>query len=241
MANFWDLPEVVRKKIYRLHLLQNKPITYDEYKKFCRCTRSDDELVVKAKRNFEIKLMPSLLQADLKVEREASQIYFGENTFVLFIPRDIGLWVKRLSSRHLNLIQSINLASWINVLTPWYIIPHGLRYDADFARLGRLKSLERLTVTVDENDVLHALINKFQTIRWHSSLGYGPQINLKVMHANGMAGFRSIRGLRYLEFLRTDLISTGSARGLMQTGSIDGGYLETVLRHEVMQSRTNEM
>jgi hypothetical protein len=240
MANFWDLPEAVRKKIYRLHLIQDDPITYDDYKKFCGCTRSDAKLAVKSrtKRNLEIKVSPRLLQAHWKLDFEASHIYFGENTFELGPPEDITLWVRRLRPHQLNLIQSIILKSWAPVKykkIPQYAFDSP-RCNTSFKRIGRLKSLQRLTVVIDEEAVLKAMLGDPRCIIWHHSLDRGPQVDLQLLKVGGMAGFRSIRGIRFLEFLKKD---PSSIQGPTQLGSITGGFLETTIRHEIMQPRDN--
>jgi hypothetical protein len=69
MANFWSLPEAVRKKIYRLHLIRNDAITFSELKESCRRIQHIH------------KAVPSFFLVSENIEREASNIYFGENTF----------------------------------------------------------------------------------------------------------------------------------------------------------------
>ena len=41
MANFMDLPKVVREKIYRLYLVADQqPVTFEAYKQTCGCTEA---------------------------------------------------------------------------------------------------------------------------------------------------------------------------------------------------------
>lgn len=244
MTNFWDLPKAVRKRIYRLHLVQNDSIYYEDFKEFCGCTQRDDRrLKVRRgpkKRRYETKLMLRLFLVARKIEREASQIYFGENSFTLFAPHETGTWVKRLWRRHLNLIQSLVVESWCCV--PWtmpsMVLPYDPKHDADFRMIGGLKSLRSLTLHVDEKYVLDALIRASPTLEWHTSLGYGPQINIKLLHLSGMTSLRSIRGLRSLEFLQVDPSDTQIPKQLQ--GSINGGFLETTVRREVMLPRSTK-
>jgi hypothetical protein len=223
MANFWDLPEAVRKKIYRLHLIQNDRITLRKFGEFCRSTRGYE------------KAMPSLFRVGDKVQREASDIYFGENTFEVARPQDIKYWLRRLFPHHLKLVRSIVLKEWA-VVRGGSVLRRS-KCDADFKRLMTFKSLQCLTVMVDEKAVLHALIKEHENIKWHISLGSGPQINLQLLYVNGMAGFRSIRGIRMLEFLQ---VGTSITKGTKQLGSIVGGLLETTIRQEVMLPRVHK-
>jgi len=227
MANFWDLPKAVRMKIYRMHLVQDDPITNDNFDKFCGYAG-------KARRT-RTKIMPRLLQADPKIEREAFRVYFGENTFELSTPVDIGLWVECLRLRHLNSIKSMVLKSWIAMR--WSHIPDCPKYDIHFQRMARLKSLQCLTVMVDERRLLHAVLNTRLELKWHSSLGYGPLINIQLLHISGMTGLRSIRGIRCLDFLQVGSFGT---QGPKQLGSIEGGLLETTVRSEVMLPRAEK-
>jgi hypothetical protein len=235
MANFWDLPEAVRKKIYRLHLMQDNPIAYDDFAESCGHTQLEVQLSARRDRGTrppKTKLMPSLLQADRKIEREASHIYFGENTFELSTPLDIRLWVDHICLRHLNSIRSIVLKSWIPMT--WSHIPEGPKYDVNFKRMASLKSLQRLTIMVDEKRLLHGVLNSFRKNNWHSSLGYGPQVSIQLLYISGMNGFRSIRGIRCLDFLK---VGSFGAQGPKQLGSMEDGLLETTIRSEVMLPR----
>jgi hypothetical protein len=238
MANFWDLPKPVRKKIYRLHLVQDAPIATQDFEIFCG--RTHDHMRHSAGRNSKerrpkTKLMPNLLQADRKIEREASPIYFGENVFRLWTPLDISLWVDCLWLRHLNLIRSMILMRWVKIRGSRIL--HCRKYDAYFKRMACLRSLRCLTVMVDEKLLLHALLNTPHKINWHISLGYGPQINMKLLDVNGMASFGSIRGIRRLEFLTE---RSSDAQEPKELGSIEGGFLETTMRSEVMLPRAEQ-
>jgi len=239
MPNLWDLPKAVRKKIYRLHLVQDEPITYQEFKAFCGCTERDDrKLAVKRgpkKIRTEIKLMPRLLEADRKIEREASQIFFGENSFVFCTPSCMDSWVKRLWHRHLNLIRSMILDDWYCAQNR--LLTYSPSYDVGFQRLGRLKSLQSLTIMMDEAAVLNVVIRRFLAMEFHSSLGYGPQINLKLLNLNGMASFRSLSGLRHLEALKFNSSITQVPK---QLGTMDGGLLESIIKQEVMRPRSGK-
>lgn len=176
--------------------------------------------------------MPSLFRVGYEIQQEASEIYFGENTFEIAYPQEIKCWLQRLFPHHPKFVRSIVLKEWA-VVSEGSVLRRS-KCDADFKRLKTFKSLQNLTVMVDENVALHALIKGHESIKWHISLGSGPQINLQLLNVNGMAGFRSIRGIRNLEFLQVGTSITMSKKRL---GSIAGGLLETTIRQEVMLPR----
>jgi len=246
MANFWNLPKTVREKIYRFHLIQNDSITIEDFEKSCGFTQPVDgvrRLTVQPgskRKRYETKLMPNLLQADRKIEREASQIYFSENSFTLPSPKESSTWVRRLWRRHLNLIQSLVVESWCGVPSRcgFRPFPYNPRYDADFGKIGGLKSLRDLTLHVDEKYVLNAILHASLAIEWHSSLGYGPQVNIKLLNFSGMTSLRSIRGLRSLKVIQVDPSDTHIPKQLQ--GSINGGFLETTVRREAMLPRSKK-
>ena len=89
-----------------------------------------------------------------------------------------------------------------------------------------MSRLERLTIVVDEKEILKCLLKEFcSTFVWHTSLKAGPQMYLQMLRAGGMTGLRSLRNLQVIRFLRPN-----------GKGSIPGGFLETVARREIMQS-----
>jgi hypothetical protein len=65
MKAFGDLPKPVREKIYRMHLVQDDPVKFSEFKAICNCTDEDEQSNKKIPR-----IMPSLLQVSRRIERE---------------------------------------------------------------------------------------------------------------------------------------------------------------------------
>lgn len=192
-------------------------MTYEGYKTFCGIT---DNRYGRYKQDVE-RVMPRLLQVDTRVEREASRIYFQENTFQVTPSHDGGemfKWRCRLWPRHLNRIRKVVLKAWT---------PESRFSGDDIRRLSFLRGLESLVVPIDEHELLMYALRCDSGINWHDSLELGPQIRLKLLLARGMPQLRSLRNLRHVEFV----LFSG------KPGSIPGGFLETTIKREIMQPR----
>ena len=66
MKGFCDLPKPVREKIYRMHLVQDDPVEFPEFKAFCNFSNDDDPP----------QIMPSLFQVSRKIDREGTFVKF---------------------------------------------------------------------------------------------------------------------------------------------------------------------
>ena len=123
MANFMDLPKPVREKIYRLHLVAEKqPVDFEAYIETCGYTEfhdrddtDDHRLLFPRLYKGEKRKVPPLLHASRKIEKEASLIYFGENTFALSGPEDIRIWRRFAWPRHLRLVSKVLLRRWTSL------------------------------------------------------------------------------------------------------------------------------
>lgn len=71
MPTFWDLTKDVRDKIYRLNLVHEGVIDLDGFKKACGLGNICSSR----------PRVPLLLQLCERTEKEAAEIFFGENTF----------------------------------------------------------------------------------------------------------------------------------------------------------------
>lgn len=78
MKGFYDLPKSVREKIYRMHLVQDDPVKFSEFKAICNCTDKDEILT-----NKRPRIMPSLLQVSRKIEREGTFGISRQHTYEL--------------------------------------------------------------------------------------------------------------------------------------------------------------
>lgn len=131
----------------------------------------------------------------------------------------------RLWPRHAKQIRSVYLTEWASSS----LTKFEEEYDTDdFRRLASTFRLRSFSIVVDEKRALEFLVRDFNsTFVWHASLTAGPQMQLHMLRAEGMAGLRTLRGLEHVEFIHPKV-------GREQ-GAIPGGFLETVVRREIMQ------
>ena len=238
MANFMDLPKPVRETIYRLHLIADEqPVTFEAYKQACGApaTIGDHENMdletlrlnrVKTSKDGKYRTMPTLLQVNDTIEREAAEIYYGENTFAFWAPGSLSTWELFVLPRHLKLARKV-------VLLTWTLLPGASANDA-FRKLGALPQLESLTVAVNERRCLENFT--IMPKMWHPSLGFGRQIALQSYHLQGITGLRSLRGLREVKFFKSYTATPDENPG--DVGTLPGGLLETTIKHEMMLSRS---
>ena len=235
MPNFMDLSKPVRERIYRLHLVADEqPVDFAAYKATCGHTEPAGAERLPTTNTVE-RLCPSLLEVSRKIEREASPIYFGENTFQLCRPELLGVWKQYTSPRHMKQMRKVALLDWTKF--------RGASADTAFKGLSALPKLESLTFCLNEEEILrkkltypdHRSPNRFTT--WHSSLGFGPQVNLQLLRLRGMDGLRSLRGLREVKLVKDLDVSKDD---LDNVGSMFGGFFETVVMKEIMQPRPSK-
>ena len=166
-------------------------------------------------------------------ERTASPIFFGENLFLVKGSSSLAKWFLRLWPRHAKQIRHIAFAEW----TPFPARPNWReRSRTDmFARMGSLPRLESLVITIDEWEMLLRMIEESNTpFTWHASLSAGPQMYMHMVRAEDMSGLESLRNLRHVDFVMPR--QSSSRRSCVTQGSIPGGFLETVIRRQIMQS-----
>jgi len=233
MKTFWDLPKPVREKIYRLDLVaQKQPVDFTIYKKTCGYTENAgdaDHGVGKPPKTQ----CPNLLQVSRKIEREASPIYFGENTFQFSRPEGLSVWKRFTAPRHIKQMRKVALSGWTEL--------RGASADTTFKAFNALPKLESLTLCLKEEETLEKklLYSDFRTqnrpINWHPSLGFGPQVNLQLLRLRSMDGLRSLRGLREVKVVKDLGISSNDSNNV---GLMAGGFFETVIIKEIMQPRS---
>lgn len=205
MANFWDLPETVRQKIYRLHLVQ--------------------EQCIKVGRDYRMGLvpfhtwrrtlrLPALFTISARAETEAAGIYYGENHFdvgVVLNVLDLGGIVPR---RHLPLVKRIT-CNWDGPLPG-----EGFRYIA-----GRLKGLEELNIRVDEALMVRCQMSRHNRPRAVFIDKPTPQQQLSIVRSSGYADLLKISGVQHVRFIG---MGPGWPTSIVKSnGPIPGGFLET--------------
>lgn len=151
-------------------------------------------------------------------------------------------WFRRLCPRHAKQIRRIFVERWSphakqRNLREWF-------HAGFFASVRQLPRLESLVIAVDERKILHRMLQECATpFKWHRSLSAGPQMYQHMMRATGMPALRTLRDLQHVTFLLPRRSGSGSIQsGEMQEtrGSIPGGFLETVVRRQIMQARRTE-
>jgi hypothetical protein len=219
MANFWDLPKSVREQIYRLHLVQEDPVDLNDFNAACRRNGTSIWDYSDPQRR-----VPRLLQVCKKTEREAAGIYFGENTFIWKRPHEVYQWKYKLWPRHLRLIRALTIGGWTDPEN------YGGGYNECFRLLSTFRGLKVLTLKMDEQMALEKRLRHHPTIKWHSSLGCSPQLQLQALYFCGLQGLRSLTNFPHVDF--PPLTDEGRKRH-GDSGAIVGGVIDTIVRREI--------
>lgn len=219
MANFWDLPKSVREQIYRLHLVQEDPVDLNDFNAACR--RNGTSIWDYSDPHRRV---PRLLQVCKKTEREAAGIYFGENTFIWKRPHEVYQWKYKLWPRHLRLIRALTIGGWTDPEN------YGGGYNECFRLLSTFRGLKVLTLKMDEQMALEKRLRHHPTIKWHSSLGCSPQLQLQALYFCGLQGLRSLTNFPHVDF--PPLTDEGRKRH-GDSGAIVGGVIDTIVRREI--------
>ena len=219
MKTFWDLPKPVRERIHRLHLVAEKqPVGFEIHQQYCGYTEISHDLEGDTKKPAKRKC-PNLLQVSRKIEREASPIYFGENAFAMYMPESLSAWKKFTMPRHIRQIRKVALYCWE--------ASSGAPGEAAYKAFNTLPKLEVLTFQVDEEAALRLLLTAHgwkpghRVISWHSSLDFGPQVNLQFLQCGGISELRSLRGLRQVNFVKDLKLSIDDPGNV---GAMPGGF-----------------
>ena len=104
------------------------------------------------------------------------------------------------------------------------------KYHSDgFRKLASMFRIKNLAIVVDESRILISLLREFNSsFVWHLNLRVGPQMYLHMARAAGMAGLRSLRDVESVEFIHP--------KSDQKQALVAGGFLETVVKREIMQS-----
>jgi hypothetical protein len=214
MPNFWDLPRSVRDKIYWLNLVHEGVIDLAGFREACGLRPSG---------------VPLLLQLCERTEQEAAGTFFGENTFYARTAYETYAWKAEIPKRHFKLIRKFSVDGWI------WPDRYGQGYTGGFRVLGSFKSLDTLTVTINEQEALERLLRYHSTIKWHKSLGLSPRLHLQALNFSGITGLRSLRNIQRIDF-KAQMMRYRKATGNSEDderGDIIGGFLDTTLRQEI--------
>ncbi|PPJ50346.1 hypothetical protein CBER1_05914 [Cercospora berteroae] len=204
MPDFWDLPRKVRDKIYRMHLVHDKPITQDAHDKMCRDRKA---------LGYRQKQMPMILKVSARADREAAPIYYGENHFV-FSGLSPSSLTYRSFPRHFRLVQTVTC--------DWEVDAGGASYA--FESLAKLKGLCELTIRVDEQKMVRRGLDNRDTRQFWGNTAlnqYSAQEQLAIYRCPGINGLLSLQGIPHVNFVARKV------KGEDVGGPIPGGVLQT--------------
>ena len=202
MANFFDLPRLVRDRIYRLHLVKADPTTREQHDKNAN-----------HKPGPYGRAMPALLAVSKKAEREAAHIYYGENHFDMGEVRTVISFGYFTYPRHLRLVREVT-CTW-----------DGMLAGEGFQAIARMKSLHKLRIRVDEASIVHRLLSSRKNSRYIiDSHKREPtaQEQLSIVRCPGYTGMLKISNVPEVEFIKTF-----NWKKEVVGGPIPGGFLET--------------
>ncbi|GIZ45571.1 hypothetical protein CKM354_000873100 [Cercospora kikuchii] len=211
MPDFWDLPRKVRDKIYRMHLVHDKPIGRREH----------DEMCNRGIGRYHPKRMPTILRVSARADREAAPIYYGENHFVSsWLHPDF--LVHDTFARHYRLVRRLTC--------DWDPSQSGTNYAFDC--IAKLKGLVELTIEVDEKDMVRQALIKRDTRQsyWAVDGEYSAQEQLALYHLKGIDRLLSLKGIPNVNF------GNRTIKGKKEAGPIPGGVLLTQIRPKIMAS-----
>lgn len=210
MASFWELPRPLREKIYRLHLVHEKPVDHDEHRRRTNqpgCGRND-------------KNLPAICLVSTKAEKEAAPIYYGENHFEISRLSCFAYWT---FPRHLRLIRRLTFV--------WYESYSTTTGAGDnFQVISRMKGLNELYVRVHERQMIQSMMPTRHNRQSYYCRSPSAQQQLAVLRHPGMNALLSLSGLRHVEFLKA-LDSRGQE--YVDSGPIPGGILETYVKPKI--------
>ena len=83
---------------------------------------------------------------------------------------------------------------------------------------------------MDEQMALEKRLRHNPTIKWHSSLGCSPQLQLQALYFCGLQGLRSLTNFPHVDF--PPLTDEGRKRH-GDSGAIVGGVIDTIVRREI--------
>lgn len=226
MRTFWHLPRSVRDTIYRLHLLQNEPITNERHREY-----------VKRAHSISGPAMPPICHLSKQVEEEAAPIYYGENHF------DIGAIARAYSSltiltltrrRHADLMTKITCewCEWCSTENGQHSPP---RSYLNFKELTRLKSLKELDIRVDETKKIKSLRNSLKTRQQSFDEDLTPQQQLSILRLPRILGILHLKPIEHVNFI-TLVDKNGRECG----GPVRGGPLESIIPPRLRASKVDQ-
>ncbi|KAK3675885.1 hypothetical protein LTR78_004077 [Recurvomyces mirabilis] len=213
MPTFLDLPKAVRKRIYRLHLLQDDPITGSDHRRLSYGGTGH---------YWYQSVFPALLHVNDDIEEEAGPIYFSENVFASTNASSVYQLLLLIAPQYQKLIRKF-------VIT-WDQNSTGAGYD--FKNLRKLKCLGELTIRVDEKAMVQKLLRSrrlHQRFAWEGGDPTAQQC-LAILQFPGIAALLRLGPYPKVDFIERNKFGDSADRG----GPIPGGVLETQVAPKLM-------
>lgn len=209
MTNFFDLPKLVRLKIYRLHLVHDEPINREKHDEVCKHGSGDTH-------KYTGRNMPALLAISKKADKEAAPIYYGENHFEFDPVFAAYGFAARSYPRHLRMVRKVTCA-WKNDLA-----------GEGFIAIARMKGLQELHIRVDEHSMVQqTAVSRHKRQMWSlPAEDLTPQQQLAIQRYPGMSSLLSISNVPQVDFIEfKNYPNPAFVRAT--NGPIPDGYLQT--------------
>lgn len=226
MANFWDLPRPVRDMIYRLHLVEEEPITTEKHRNFAEDTTEPDM--------YQVGRRPRICAVSPKAESEAAPIYYGENYFVFGWNKtgshsSVFSFTGCTSPRHLRMIRKVTF-QW-PLPYSYHSRAYGMAGES-FTEIARFKGLQELYIRVDEEAMVRKMLVSRRSVQLSPPRPLTHQDGIAILRHPGMSGLLKISGVPKVEFIKRFSYS-----GAEQGGPIPGGYLQTEILSKMVAPR----
>lgn len=212
MTNFFDLPKLVRMKIYRLHLVRDEPVSPSEHN-LIATRRSGGRTYHGFTDEYTRKRTPPLLAVSKQAEREAAPIYYGENHFEFDPVRVASSFAMTTYPRHLRMIRKVT-CEWSEDMAR-----------EGFLAISRMKGLQELYIRVNEGAMVRNTLNSRHVRQCYyiPDDQLTPQQQLSLLRHPGMSGLLAISNVPLVEFTRLKPPSYSSD----PSGPLPDGFLQT--------------
>lgn len=212
MTHFFDLPKLIRVKIYRLHLVHDEPVSNNEHN-LIASHRSGGRRYHGYLDTYTQKKTPPLLAVSKQADREAAPIYYGENHFEFDPVRVASPFAMNTYPRHLRLIRKVT-CEWGEDMAR-----------EGFLAISRMKSLQELYIRVNEGSMIrNVLSSRHLTQRYYiPDDELTSQQQLCLLRHPGMSGLLAISNIPLVEFTRLKPPTYSSD----PSGPLPDGFLQT--------------
>jgi len=157
-----------------------------------------------------------------RIEKEAAEIYYGEDRFKLKDVCNVDCFAGEIWLRHLRKIRTVT-CTWDESTTG---ATNG------FQALARMTSLAELVIRTDEKKMLQKMLYSEKRHQRTVLKEPTPQQQLLILQFPGMRALLSLSGLRRMKFAKKY-----NNKGIAYGGPIPGGVLQTQVAAKLRKSR----